>query len=267
MKLGLCEKDLRGRLRDNLEWISRSGFEGFQIWKPRLEKEGLAPREVLAMAGELRLEVTAVGGGPNLVDPRAAERSVELFRGYLELSVELESRIVTAETKAKPEGLADKDAWESTVRAVSRICEHAEKVGAVLAIEPSGSCFIRDCEAWLNLAREVRSERLRVNYDPANIVLAGKEPVAGVRALGGHIVHTHAKDIALAGGEEGPGARDVPAGEGQVGYASYLAALAEAGYDGYLTVEMHAGETDRRDDILRSCANLREMLGGSGCTG
>ena len=47
MKLGLCEKDLRGRLRDNLEWISRNGFAGFQIWKPRLEKEGLAPGEVL----------------------------------------------------------------------------------------------------------------------------------------------------------------------------------------------------------------------------
>ncbi len=216
------------------------------------------------MAGEMNLEVTAVGGGPNLVDPRVAERSVELFRGHLDLSVELGPRIVTAETKAKPAGLAEDEAWGSTVRTVSRVCEHAEKVGAVLAIEPSGSCFVRDCEMWLGLARKVGSKALEVNYDPANIVLAGRDPVEGVCAVGEHIVHTHAKDIASVGEGEGESARarDVPAGEGEVGYPAYLAALEQAGYDGYLTIEMHAGETDRRDDILRAAANLRKMLGG-----
>ena len=264
MKIGLCEKDLRGRLGSNLEWMSRNGVEGFQIWKPRIEREGLAPAAVLAMAGELNLDITAVGGGPNLTDPRVARESIDLFRGFLDLAVELGPRIVTAETKAKPDDLSEEEAWSSTVEAVSRICEYAAELGAVLAIECSANCFIRDSDMWLELAEAVGSEGLKVNYDPANIVLAGESPVEGVRALGRHIVHTHAKDTAhahIGAGDES--AADVPAGEGRVGYPAYLAALKEAGYDGYLTIEMHAGETDRRDDVLRAAVNLREMLEGA----
>jgi len=260
VKIGLCEKDLRGSLRENLEWIAEHGFKGFQIWKPRILGEGLTAKDVLRMAEDLGLEISAVGGGPNLVDPKVADETVDLFRGFLDLAVELGPRIVTAETKAKPEELSEEDAWKYTTETISKICEHAEDVGAVLAIEPSGPCFIRDYDMWLELYRAVGSECLKVNYDPANIVWAGRDPVEGVRALGEHIVHTHAKDISFLGDVEHEELHDVPAGQGLVDYPAYLAALKEVGYDGYLTVEMHAGERDRREDILRAAANLRFML-------
>ena len=257
MKLGVCEKDLRGSLEENLRWIAEHGFEGFQIWKGKMDEEGVSPGELLRMAEGLGLEVTAVGGGPNLVDPKVAEDSVRRFGEFLELSVELGAGIVTAETKAKPEGVSDDEAWDSVVGTVSRICEHAERVGAVLAIEPSGPCFVRDHEMWMELAGRVGSERLKVNYDPANIVWAGRDPEEGVRALGRNIVHTHAKDISFLGAPEREELHDVPAGEGPVDYPRYLRALKEVGYGGYLTVEMHSA---RRDHILRSAENLRRML-------
>jgi len=268
MKIGVCEKDLKGTIRENLRWIAEHGFSGFQIWKQKMDKEGLSGRELLRMAQDLGLEITAVGGGPNLVDPKVSEESVRSFREFLELSVELGPGIVTAETKAKPEGLPDEDAWKYTVETVSRICEYAEKLGAVLAIEPSGPCFIRDHDMWMELARKVGSESLKVNYDPANIVWAGRDPVEGVRALGKNIVHTHAKDISFLGSTEHEELHDVPAGEGLVDYPAYLRALKEVGYEGYLTVEMHSGQMDRRGEVLKAAGNLRAMLseGRSRCT-
>jgi sugar phosphate isomerase/epimerase len=102
-----------------------------------------------------------------------------------------------------------------------------------------------------------------VNLDPANIVWAQRDPVEAVTSLADHIVHTHAKDIVFteAGGNAGQsGVRDVPAGEGSVGYPAYLSALAATGYDGYLTVEMHIGAQSRRRQAVEAADNLRSML-------
>ena len=263
MRIAMCQKDIRGDFRESLEWMAASSFDGVQVWKRHMDDAGLTAPEVKTMADDLGLVITAVGGGPNLVDPATSAEVIDHFRRFLDLSVELGSGIVTAESKAKPAGLTDEAAWESTGATVSAICAHAAEVGAVLAIECAGPCFIADHDDWHELARRVRSGSLRVNFDPANIVWAGRDPVEAVQSLGAHIVHTHAKDIVFtsAQGNDGqPGVQDVPAGEGECDYPAYLAALAETGYRGFLTVEMHPGPGDGRARALQAAHNLRGML-------
>jgi sugar phosphate isomerase/epimerase len=205
-----------------------------------------------------------VGGGPNMVIPDQAEANIELFKTFLDLSVELGNGIVCAESKHRPEDLPVDDAWASTERTVRAICDHAESVGAVLAIEAAGPCFISDHEVYLELKRRVGSDALKVNYDPANIVWAGKDVIEGVKAVADDIVHTHAKDIAkvVQGAEDTAEERlmDVPAGEGLVGYDTYIPALKAIGYDGFLTIEMHAGKEGRPDDIRKSVTNLKALI-------
>jgi len=270
MKIGVCEKDLRGSFRETMRWAARNGFDGAQVWIGKARGEGLGPRETRAISEDLGLEIPALGGGPNLVDPARAQASLDAFREIFDFGAAMGCRIVTAETKAKPAGLDDGEAWRSTVSTVRAVCHHAESVGAVLAIEPSGPCFIRDARMFLELARRVESPALAVNYDPANIAWAGEDAAEGARLLGGRIVHTHAKDIAFASPVAGASEaemesrerfHDVPAGEGVVDFASYLAALSSSGYDGFLTIEMHAGEEARLKDILVSARNLRSLLG------
>ncbi len=264
MKIGLCEKDLRGSLAENMDWMAANGIAGFQLWKGKMDSENLKPQDILDMAGERGLVVTAVGGGPNLVDPACAEQSIDRFKGFLDLSIALNAPIVSAETKAKPEGISDEEAWASTTATVKSICAYAESVGSCLAIEAAGPCFVRDHEMFIDLKTRVGSSALKVNYDPANIVWAGKDPVDGVKAVGADIVHTHAKDIArmsdsaLDTDEER--LMDVPAGEGLVGYAEYLPALKASGFDGWLTIEMHAGKEGRPDDIIAAVKNLENIL-------
>lgn len=273
MKIGVCQKDLPGTVRESLTWLSANGFEGFQIWKRHLDADGVSARELAAMAGDLGLEISAVGAGPSLVDPATASDAVDRFRTFLDLSVELGPCIVTTESKTKPPQVSDDDAWRTIVASVSRICEHAAGIGAVLAIECAGPCFISDHVDWHRLAERVGSDRLKVNLDPANIVWARRDAVEATRALAEHIVHTHAKDIVVPDARDAAAVgyhdantpaevRDVPAGEGLVGYDSYLAALRDTGYDGYLTIEIHAGGQDRRAEILQAATNLRRMLAG-----
>jgi len=268
MRIGMCQKDLRGPFGETLEWIASHGYDGFQVWQREMHEAGLNATQVLSMATSLGLEVTAVGGGPNLVDPRTSRHVVDQFRWFLDLSVELGCRIVTAESKAQPDDISSDYAWDTIAEIAAEICTHAEDVGAVLAIECSNSSFIADQDDWHELYRRVGSNSLKVNFDPANFALAGRDPVEAVDSLADHIVHTHAKDVVRCSGEGGnaedPGIRDVPAGEGIVGYASYMSALARAGYDGYLTVEMHPGNSPRLEEAAKAVQKLRTIIEAEG---
>ena len=52
---------------------------------------------------------------------------------------------------------------------------------------------------------------------------------------------------------------EVPLGEGQVDFPRYIRALADAGYDGFLTIEREAGD-DPVDDVCRGRDLLRKVL-------
>lgn len=263
MKIGVCAKDLHGDYPSQLRWLAEHGFDGFQTWKRDMDNSKVTAKDVLAMANDLGLEVSAVGGGPNLVNPEKTSQTIDLYRTFLDLSVELGPCLVTGEDKGKPRALCDDDAWSSCVQTVATICQHAETVGAVLAIECAGGCLINDHHAWVRLADRVGSPALKVNYDPANIVWAGSDVIEGVNLVGDHIVHTHAKDIQRVPSKDEQvqeHAIDVPVGQGLVGFDAYLGALRQVGFNGYLTIEMHAGKHDRAAEMLESATYLRNWL-------
>lgn len=110
-----------------------------------------------------------------------------------------------------------------------------------------------------------KRENVKVNFDPANMILYGTgRPVQTIEVLGPYIVHTHAKDGKWPT-EEGKLGEEVPLGEGEVDIPAYVKALYDAGYRGPLVIEREAG-VDRIGDILRGKELLEkivsEILGG-----
>ncbi len=109
--------------------------------------------------------------------------------------------------------------------------------------------------ALVDFLRGLNTHSIKANYDPANMVMNGFDPVQGAYDLGDFIVHTHAKD----GIGPGPNRGEVPLGEGEVPWPRYLRALREIGYDGFLTIEREVGE-DPAADIVTAARFLRERL-------
>ena len=114
--------------------------------------------------------------------------------------------------------------------------------------------------------------------DPANLVMVtADDPVQAVHTLKNYIVHTHAKDgiqlqpcdpaqvyagFASDSPEGTPVSalyREVPLGKGAVKWDSYLQALNEIGYSGYLTIEREVGD-DPTMDIRLAVKFLREKI-------
>jgi L-ribulose-5-phosphate 3-epimerase len=110
---------------------------------------------------------------------------------------------------------------------------------------------------------ELRAPSLKVNFDPANMLLYDKgDPLRAVEILAPDIRSVHVKDAnrpKLAGnwGEE------VPLGQGQVDIRRFLLTLKKVGYQGGLFVEREVGTQEQRvDDIAHGIRFIAECLGG-----
>ena len=119
-------------------------------------------------------------------------------------------------------------------------------------------------EHLLEFIREVGRRNLFINFDPANMILYGTgDPIAALRQVGQLVRSVHCKDATWAPEGEGGTAwgTEVPLGEGDVGFSTYLETLQEVGYTGPLTIEREIPRDPERQrtDIGRAVALLKRL--------
>src|SRR5262249_5606228 len=108
---------------------------------------------------------------------------------------------------------------------------------------------------------DLRCPNLKVNFDPANMLLYDKgDPLRAVEILGPDIRSVHVKDanrptVPTQWGEE------VPLGEGQVNIKQFVKTLQKVGYHGPLCIEREVGDQRQRvTDIAHGIRFLRECV-------
>jgi sugar phosphate isomerase/epimerase len=108
---------------------------------------------------------------------------------------------------------------------------------------------------------ELKCPNLKVNFDPANMLLYDKgDPLRAVEVLGPDIRSVHVKDAnrpKMAGqwGEE------VPLGEGQANIRQFVKTLKKVGYRGPLCIEREVGNQEQRvTDIAHGIRYLKQCL-------
>jgi len=143
---------------------------------------------------------------------------------------------------------------------VGRVRELATALGE-MGVELLMETGQEEAGELLKFINDVAMRNVRVNFDPANMILYGAgDPIEAVQTLGRHIRHVHVKDATLS---TQPGVRwgqEVPFGTGQVNVKAFLAALHNVGYRGPLVIEREAGD-DRMGDVRRAIQTLRAAGG------
>src|ERR671910_619493 len=235
---------------------------------------------VRVAAAERRIALVAVSGTFNMIHPDLGVRRDGLRRlGVLAGACErLGTSTVTLCTGTRdPEdmwrrhpGNATPEAWRDLLAAMQEALETAEGQGVTLAFEPETGNVVDSAEKGRRLLDEMRSPRLKVIIDAANLVdaedparrLSRSEEILdeAFELLGGDLVLAHAKDVKRSG-------EVVAAGKGYLDYDLYLRHLREAGYDGPLVLH---GLTE--EEVAGSLAFLRKKLvgaalGGAGTAG
>lgn len=108
---------------------------------------------------------------------------------------------------------------------------------------------------------ELKAPNLRVNFDPANMILYDKgDPLRAVEILGPYIRSVHVKD---ANRTKVPGTwgEEVPLGQGQVNIKQFVKTLKKVGFRGALCIEREVGTQEQRvADIAHGIRYLKECL-------
>ena len=142
--------------------------------------------------------------------------------------------------------LAD-DEWPAFGAALTEVAEHLSARGVTMAYHPHMGTVV-ETEAEVDCLMEVTGEAVGLLLDTGHLTYAGGDPVAVARRYGPRINHVHCKDVRLAVLDRArtedmsfldavlAGVFTVP-GDGDVDFAAVLAALKEAGYEGWLVVE------------------------------
>lgn len=151
---------------------------------------------------------------------------------------------------------------------VRRICDYCAAKNIMFALETGQE----PAESLLHFLEDVARPNLKINFDPANLILYGtSEPISALKLVGKHVVSCHAKD---GNWPKAPGTlgTEMPLGEGSVGMANFVNTLKEIGYKGALTIERevsldqdmddrHQAKLSHVDDIMKAIGLLESLRG------
>jgi sugar phosphate isomerase/epimerase len=150
----------------------------------------------------------------------------------------------------------DQDLWPQAVERTRRLCEIAEGNGVRLALEYEPRFLVHDRASLCRLMDAVGSEALCANLDLGHAFLAEDDPLATIRELGSRVVHCHVENMA-----SGAHKHLLP-WEGDMDLGAYFQALASAGFDGALALDLYG--LDYLGEAPRCVNYLRALLPGRG---
>jgi sugar phosphate isomerase/epimerase len=196
-------------------------------------------RKLIADHG-LRLS-GCTGNTPVLVDANAWKENRARLEAYLDFLAEIQrpgDRLYLATTSGLPDGGDPVTAWPACrdilVERFGQLAAHAAKRGVTMHLEPHVSTAVRRADQVLWLLERVGSPALRISLDISHFEVQGIDFREVVKALAPVAGAVEVKD------ERGvyPDFEFLIPGQGDMDYAGFLRALADAGFDGSVSVEI-----------------------------
>lgn len=186
--------------------------------------------------GDDHLPLSVLGCYTNIIHPDQQTRNQNITRikNYLDYAGRFGRAVpVATETGSViPSGYTTKnftaEAFKQAVAAISDLCAHAERAGAIFAIEPGRNHPVYSVEKVVELLDEVQSPNLGVVLDLPGLLYQGNvDQQAAILDyaldhFGNRIVAFHLKDLVI----NGPQITFTRLGKGQLDYRAYLKTVA-----------------------------------------
>ena len=206
-----------------------------------------------------QLILAALSGTYNMIDPDPRARAVgaEGLNRVIAWAPRLGTDVVTLCTGSRdPNSMWQRhpgndtpEAWADLLVQIEKAVRVAEECGVALGVETEIGNTINTVSKARRLLDEVKSPRLKIVMDGANIFQGGQLPKMrevldeAFELLGPDIVLAHAKDLDKDG-EAG----HVAAGRGRLDYPYYMDLMQKSGFAG--SIILHALKPDEAKDRL-----------------
>ncbi len=280
MKMGIAVNCFKIGLENAIKEASKLKVDGIQTYATTGEfscqelttQKMKYFKELLNDNGLTFSALTADMGGYGFQIDSDNPLRIEKTKRIMDLAKEFGAECLTTHVGVIPSDKLE-PRYDVLLNALSELGVYAKNIGLTVAIE-TGPEDASTLKAFL----DDTDGGVGVNLDPANFVMVTDQcPTEAVKILKDYIVHTHVKDGVMlkktqpkiiydhfaSGGKGGIDVKEyfkeTVVGQGSVNFKSYLKALKDAGYDGYLTVERESGD-NRIGDTATALEHVKGVL-------
>jgi L-ribulose-5-phosphate 3-epimerase len=260
----------RKTLQDVKQFGVRAGQLGFpgdlaldgaaERWDKALtDEQFIAVTAVCSYNGEDYSDIPTVARTVGLIPPATRDERVARTKAVSDVAAKLAIDSVACHIGFVPED-ADQPAYAEIRNVAREICDHCGANGQFFTLETGQE----PAKVLLRFIGDVDRSNLKINFDPANMILYGTgDPIEALDVLREHVVSVHCKDGDWPPLDQ-PTAlgKERPLGEGKVDVPRFISKLKEIGYRGILSVEREEQDFQKRTaDIHRAISLLRKLTG------
>ena len=259
------------RLDDAIRLIADSGYHGVAL---TLDHHHLDPfadgwraeaERVAALLASLHLGSVVETGARYLLDPRdkheptlvtasaaGRARRVAFLQRAVDVAAILGSETVSFWAGVPKPGVDRTEAFDWLDRGLAEVCEHADRVGVSVSLEPEPGMLVETVAEYARLAE--RHPTLRLALDTGHcIVTEDIDPAHAVRAYASRIGTVAVEDMRRGDHTH------LPFGQGDMDIPSILAALRDIGFGGLVCVELSRESPRAHQAIPESIAYLKAV--------
>lgn len=229
-----------------------------QAWKKAIDDAGFKVVTVIAAyAGEDYADKPTVESTVGFIPPATRQEREKRTYEVSDFAAELGVKGISLHVGFVPEDQNDPD-YIAVRDMVRRIADHTAKHGQTFALETGQE----PAPVLVGFIKDVNRPNLRVNFDPANMILYGTgDPIDALEVVAPYVITVHCKD-----GDWPP--KDNPnalgteraLGDGAVGMERFIAKLKAIGYTGPLTIEREISDREQKiADVKRGAALLSRL--------
>ncbi len=223
--------------------------------KQAIEKTGIVVTTVFCgFIGESYRDIPTIQRTVGLVNPAFREERVKRTLEIADFAKDLGVDKVAAHIGFIPEDTGS-PLYKELVEALRKVADHCRNNGQSFCLETGQE----KAEALLRFIKAVGRDNIRVNFDPANMVLYGTgNPIEALDILKDYVVGVHCKDgkWPTVRGQLG---WEVPLGQGDVGIERFIKKLKEIGYEGPLTIEREITGEQQVKDVMEAKKLLERL--------
>ncbi len=269
MKLGLINSAWLGTSIGTAQGIHLTkeiGFDSIDIFADPLDTSPQELRTIQETCSASALPVTSTvccALGIADFNPPVRRFHIDRAKRYLDLCYGLRGKnllLVVGEYIWNQEVITPADQWKWAAEGVREVGVYADQLGleVALEIEPFALSIVNTVEKMDKFLADVGQSDVKANIDISHLALA-HDPAETIAKLAGRIAHVHISDC------DGKKHGDLPPGRGVVDFPPYLKALANAGFDGVISIELeYSPEPGKIVDWVReayqSTSNLMNAL-------
>jgi len=276
MKIGITQYSYHRTMADGamdyegfINKAAALGFETVDIvgywWKDEMAESAKCQDWCKAAGGDLA--AYAIRDNLVVLDEAEQDEQCEQIRHGLEIAARMNAPMMRVFGGHLTDDIDNEQAYELVVKGFKKVAGDAEKAKVILALEDHGGMPGTSGEV-LRVMEAVGSEYIKPLVDLGNFLGKGQRPEEAVKDLASTAAMTHVKDFKLLpkDGDEGRPCKygdynllGCTVGDGTIDLVQCFQTLADAGYDGSITLE-YEGSEDEETGIKRSLEAIRNAL-------